>query len=162
MRIRELCIQYQLPSPLDLLYNPPPKTKFKSMVKSHVVNYWEIMLRLEAAQLRSLVHFKPLYMSLVKPHPIWTTCGSNPFEVNKAVTQARMLSGRYCTDQLARHWSKNREGICLLNGCSGDAVGSLEHILLQCPALHSTRVNLFRLCHVIAKKEPLVRQVRLS
>ena len=122
MRIRELCIQYQLPSPLDLLYNPPPKTKFKSMVKSHVVNYWEIMLRFEAAQLRSLVHFKPLYISLVKPHPIWTTCGSNPIEVNKAVTQARLLSGRYCTDQLARHWSKNREVICLLTGCSGDAI----------------------------------------
>ena len=144
------------------LYNPPPKIQFKSMVKSHVVNYWETKLRVEAAQLKSLVHFQPNYMSLVRPHPIWTTCGSNSFEVNKAVTQARMLSGRYCTDQLSRHWSRNREGICLLPGCSGLAIGSLEHILLQCPALHSTRVKLVRLCQDIADNYPNVRQTILS
>ena len=100
-------------------------------------------------------------MSLVKPNPIWTF-GSNPFVVNKAVIQARMLSGRYYTDQLSRHWSRNREGIFLLAGCSGLAMGYLEHILLYCPALHSTWVKMVRLCQDVAENYHLLWQIILS
>ena len=157
MKIRALCIQYQLQSPLEMLHNPPPKTKFKSIVKSQVIDYWEAQLRHEVSQLKSLTYFKPKYMSLVRPHPVWTTCGSNSFEVNKAIIQARMLSGRYCTDQLSRFWTKNRAGICQLQGCSGFALGSLEHLLLQCPALHLTRAKMFRLCLELADRHSLVK-----
>ena len=75
------------------------------MVKSKVINYWEAYLRSKALSMResSLKYFRAEYMSLTRPHPIWSTCGSNPYEINKAVVQARMLSGRYVTDQLARH-----------------------------------------------------------
>ena len=66
MKIRALCIQYQLQSPLEMLHNPPPKTKFKSIVKSHVIDYWEAQLRHEASQLKSLTYFKPQYMSRVR------------------------------------------------------------------------------------------------
>ena len=69
-------------------------------------------------------------MSLSWPHKIWTTCGLNPFEINKAVVQARMLSGRYITDNLSRHWNQNKLGLCIIPGCTGDDVGSLEHYLL--------------------------------
>ena len=143
MQVRELSIMYGLPSPLSLLHSPLSKPKFKSLVKSHVINYWEIKLHSEAMELPSLKYFNPNYMSLTKPHPLWLSCGSNPFEVNKAVVQARMLSGRYPTDQLSRHWNQqNRAGYCLLQGCSGKAEGSLEHIILHCPALLSTRLVL--------------------
>ena len=91
-------------------------------------------------------------MSLVKPHPIWTTCGSNPFEVNKAMIQARMLSGRYITDQLARHWTQNAAGVCLLPGCPNNVSGTIEDLLLHCPALQPTRQKMVNLCHDIARK----------
>ena len=94
MQIRELCLQYSLPSPLSLLQLPPPKTKYKRLVKSHIIDFWELKFRADAAPLDSLLYFNPNFMSLLRPHPIWTTCGSNPFEVNKAITQARMLLGR--------------------------------------------------------------------
>ena len=42
--------------------------------------------------------FKPKFMSLTCPHPLWTTCGSNLFEINKAFTVSRMLSGQYISD----------------------------------------------------------------
>ena len=85
--------------------------------------------------LSSLEHFRPSYMSLSTPHPLWTSAHS-PYEVQKAVIQAWMISGRYCTDKLARHWSsRNPSGLCLLPGCDGLHVGSLEHILLHCQAL---------------------------
>ena len=80
-------------------------------------------------------------MSLSSPHPIWTSANS-PFEVRKAVVSARMLSGRYRVEMLCRHWSRsNREGLCRLPGCDGCA-GTVEHLLLHCPALAATRLKL--------------------
>ena len=159
MQIRELCLQYRLPSPLSLLQSPLPKQRFKSLVKSLVLDYWEMKLRADAQPLDSLQYFNPKFMSLIRPHPIWTTCGSNPYEVNKAVIQARMLSGRYITDQLARHWTRNTAGTCQLEGCSPQAIGSLEHILLQCPALHSTRQKVVRHCLEVAENFTPVRDI---
>ena len=98
-------------------------------------------------------------MSLQKSHPLWQTCGSNPFEVNKAVIQARMLSGRYQTDQLARHWSSNSQGICPLPSCTGKSVGSLEHILLFCPALQSARNRMFLLAFEVSQESELLHTV---
>ena len=159
MRIRELCIQYGLPSPLAMLQSPIPKSKFKSLVKSLVLDYWEVKLRSDALSLPSLEFFHPYYMSLVKPHPLWTTCNANPFEVNKAIVQARMLSGRYPTDKLVRHWSMNKSGVCLLPGCSGTALGNLEHLLLHCPALQSTRLRMMQLSLSVTSMYPPVADI---
>ena len=109
------------------------------------MNHWEIQLREESRQLTSLQYFRPEFMSLNRPHPLWTTCGSNPFEVHKATTQSRMLSGRYMTDKLRRHWSGDIYGLCRLPTCTGTAVGSLEHLLLDCPALQLTRTKMEQL-----------------
>ena len=100
LHIRELCLLYQLPHPMSLLEEPPTASIYNSLVKSKIVDYWEIRLRAEALQLKSAPFFNPTFMSLAKPHPIWVSCGSNPFECHKAVTAARMLSGRYFTDNL--------------------------------------------------------------
>ena len=110
----------------------------------------------------SLKYFKAEYMSLCHPHPIWTTCGSNSFEVNKAVVQAKMLSGRYVTDKLSRHWSHNKSGICCLPGCSGQETGSLEHLMLFCPALSTTRSSLLDLSLSVASESNLISDIILS
>ena len=156
MRIRELCIQYSLPSPMSLLLEPLPKTHYKSLVKSSVLSYWLAKLRAKAASLDSLRYFRPEYMSLVKPHPIWSSCNSNPYEVNKAIIQARMLSGRYPTDKLCRHWTYNRTGLCILQGCNGESLGSLEHLLLSCPALQPSRHTSIDFLLSVAQEYPIV------
>ena len=79
-------------------------------------------------------------MSLSKPHPLWTSCSNNSYEVSRAVVQARMLSGRYKTDRLTRHFSQNSDGSGLL--CNEGADGSIEHLLLHCPSLSHTRQNM--------------------
>ena len=154
LQVRDLFVKYTLPSPLTLLDCPMTKLSYKKLVKSKVIDFWETHLREEAANLREnpLRYFKAEYMSLTKPHPIWLTCGSNPFEVHKAVTQARMLSGRYVTDQLSRHWTKNSSGLCSLTGCTGQDLGSLEHILLFCPALSDARLRVIELCRKVASE----------
>ena len=87
--------------------------------------------------------FKPQYMSLVTPHPLWVTAGSSPYEVTKAEVQAKMLSGRYRTERMCRFWSANRFGYCLAPSCSGQCQNEdLLHILCHCPSLHQSRENL--------------------
>ena len=106
IQIRKLSSMYDLPSPLAVLASPLSKTSYKSMIKSRVTDYWERLLRKSAAPKDSLLYFNPDFMSLRKCHPIWTSCSANPFEVNKAICQARLLSGRYQCDWACRHWSR--------------------------------------------------------
>ena len=144
LALRQLCHQYSLPDPLLVLQSPLSKYQWKNLCKSKVIDWWEQKLRAEADLLPSLQHFKPSFMSLSTPHPIWTSAGS-PYEVGKAVVAARMLSGRYRTDYLARHWNKtNPDGLCRLPGCSNE-VGNMEHILLHCQALQESRSRIVSL-----------------
>ena len=137
--IRSICHQYKLKDPLLILQSPPSKLSWKSTTRSKVVDVWEIKLRAQVEFLPSLKYFQPAFMSLSSPHPMWASARS-PFEVRKAVVVARMLSGRYRTDRLARHWSaSNPSGVCQLPGCSGQTLGTLEHILIYCPALQTAR-----------------------
>ena len=102
-------------------------------------------------------------MSLTKPHPIWSSCGSNPFECHKAVIASRMLSGRYLTDKLQRHWTENKSGFCLLPACeSSDADGTLEHLLLFCPSLNNTRERLLELVSSVCLEDESISTILKS
>ena len=81
-------------------------------------------------------------MSLLKPHPIWTTCGANSYETNKACIQAKYLSGRFRTDKLLSHFSSKNSLHCQLHP-EQPVVGDLEHHLVLCPALQERRALLF-------------------
>ena len=140
-QIRNLCLQYQLPHPVELLDNPPQKDQFKRKLKSQVTSYWESKLREECSLLPSLRYFNPAFMSLANPHPLWTTAGSSPFEVNKACVQAKMLSGRFRTENLCRFWSSNKKGFCLAPQCENE-VEDIEHILTRCKSLEGPRKRL--------------------
>ena len=145
LTIRDVCLQYGLLDPLLILQSPPSKLSWKNLTKSKVVDWWEIKLRGEIEFLDSLKYFHASYMNLTTPHPLWSSAGS-PYEVRKAVIAARMVSGRYRTDRLARHWSKsNPSGFCQLPACTGEQDGTLEHLLLHCPALSEARSRVIKL-----------------
>ena len=82
-------------------------------------------------------------MSLSNPHPLWSTCGSNSFEISKAIVQAKMLSGRYRSDKLLKHFDKNISGQCSL--CICPCEGSVEHLLISCPTLSQCRQQQFEM-----------------
>ena len=155
LQIKDLCLQYFLPHPLLLLDNPPLKEPYKKMVKTKVIEYWELQLRCEASKLDSLKYLNTTFLSLQFPHPLWTTCAANPFEVSKAVIQARMLSGRYRSDHLARHWTSNKMGYCQLPQCIGkNTPGTLEHILVSCPSLSECRQKMSALWTTLCQVNP--------
>ena len=134
-QVNELCQQYSLPGPLQVLNNPPSKESFKKKAKLLVLDWWNTKFREDILRLPSLQFFRADFMSLATTHPIWTSAGSSPYEIRKATVQARMLSGRYRTYWLRRHWSGDSTGACLIPGCSG-MPGTLLHIATgECPGL---------------------------
>ena len=147
-QIAELCSLYQLPDPLRLLSSPLPKVQFKREVKKKITHYWETLLRTEAAPLRSLKYFKPDLYSLTKAHYMWTTAASNPHECSKSSILSKMVSGRYRTEMLCRHWSDNRAGYCRAPTCHR-VPGTLEHLLVACPAISLVREGLY--CMMLEK-----------
>jgi hypothetical protein len=159
IQLRDICLLYGLPHPLHLLQSPLSKSAFKKLVKSSILDYWESKLRLEASPLTSLAYFRPEFHSLLHPHPILWTAGPNPYEVSKAVVQCRMLSGRYRTELLARHWSSNKQGFCQAPSCT-EICETLEHILLWCPSYQSTRENLMKLW--LQFPNPIITQLTRS
>ena len=140
-QIHDLCLKYSLDHPHSMLTNPPAKSAFKNKVKKAVTEYWEDTLRGEASSLDSLSYFLPLNYNLQEPHPLWTTAGSNIFECHKSSVLAKMISGRFRTEYLARHWTSNRQGHCQLESCHG-VVGDLEHLLIGCSGLETVRARM--------------------
>ena len=101
---------------------------------------YHVCLHEEASLLPSLTFFHPQFMSLTKPHPIYSTCGTNPFEANKAKCMATFLSGRFISDYMSRHWDpSNTQGICKLCLLSP---GHTIHILTLFISLQAVRSKL--------------------
>ena len=145
VNIRKLCNQYNLETPLSILENPPEKSSFKSLITSKIVDYWNNMFRVEIKSLSLLQHFRIEFMSLVKPHPVWTTCENNPFEVNKAIIMATMMSGRYKTDYLSRHWNpENPLGLCMHCGNISRKTGTLFHYFVECEHFQEMRERIYQ------------------
>ena len=113
------------------------------MCKLKVIEYWRKELQNDASQLISLRYFKPEFLTLNTPHPIFSTLNGNPYETKKAKIQARFLSGCFRKEKLCRFWSKNKAGICLLDSCKSDeTTEDLEHIIYTCGSLSEKRTKL--------------------
>ena len=158
--IRDLCLQYSLPHPLKLLQSAFSKDQFKSMVKKSIINYWEVKLRAEAALLPSLEYFHPQYMSLISPHPVWTTAGPLSYHVAMSTVQATMISGRYRTEMLCSNWSPNSTGCCQAPSCQGlDLQEDLHHILAVCSSLQPSRYRLVDFTSKFCLKYPVIEPI---
>ena len=108
--LRQTASQYSLPDPLQILVSPPPKLQFKAKVKSAINDFWHVTLVRQAASLPSLFYFRLPFLPLgAGSHPVCWTCGSSSSAVWAANVQAKMLSGRYRSCWLHRHWTGESE-----------------------------------------------------
>ena len=84
----------------------------------------------------------------------------NPYEVKKACVQAKMLSGRFRTCWLSRHWSGDSSGSCSLPYCLLDPTpGTLPHILIECQDLAIPRQRVFSLWAAFIRDKPILLPV---
>jgi hypothetical protein len=156
--IRTHCYTYNLPHPLLLLKNPLSKEAFRNLVKSNITDYWQTKLRAHSATLeeKSLKFFKPQFMSLSHPHPMWSTAVTS-YKVNKCVVVARMLSGRFRCGSLLRHFSQHISGLCELCGIE---LEDMPHILLpRCPHLQDRAGVLLRFAKETLSSSPKASQI---
>ena len=133
---------------------------FKKLCRLKVTEFWHNDLSKKAANLPSLKYLKPSYLSLLSPHPIWTSLDGNPYQARAARIQALFLTGRYRSERLCRFWSGNREGICLLDPCNAEKLSEdIEHIVLQCPALTEVRRRLIRFTKDYVSDKPVLKLI---
>ena len=134
-QVRGLSQQYSLPDPLQTMVSPPPKKTYKCCVKTTISAYWRDCLIAEAQALPSLRFLRVNFLPLGRgAHPVWWTCSSSASAVRAATVMAKLLSGRYRSCWLRRHWT-NESGACRLPGC-GLVPGDVPHLLSgECPAL---------------------------
>ena len=155
---RDLCLQYGLPHPIELLQTNQSKEQVRNLMKKAVLSYWEQKLRDEAEPLLSLEYFKPQFMSLTSPHPILTTAGSNSYQTAMSTVQALMLSGRYRTELLCSKWAPQSSGSCLTPTCKGLGIPEgLQHILVSCGSLEETRKGLTAFTDKQSAKHPEIK-----
>ena len=161
-QVRDLSQKYSLPDPLQTMISPPTKKAFKSDVKAAISSFWRISLIAEAEPLTSLrymrLHFLPLGCGA---HPLWWTCHSSSSAVRSATVMAKMLSGRYRSCWLRRHWTQET-GACRLPGC-GQVPGDVAHLLsAECTALQPyMATTLHNICDMLAP-HPLLKHHVLS
>ena len=143
-QLRDICILYNLPHPLEFLELKYSKTIFKKLTKLAVITYYTNKFKTDAANLRSLKYFKFDKIGIRSVHPIFATCGTNPYEIEKAVVQSRLLSGMYKFERRKRHFTNtnNPDGICSLHLCQEEDsrhFGDIESFFLGCPSLGKAR-----------------------
>ena len=121
---------------MDVLAEPPSRGKWKRQINCQVQTFWLAKVRAQAAALPSISHFRSTHLSLSSPSPLISLCKSSHHEIKKLTVQLRMLSGRYRTCWLRRHWSGNMSGDCEVPGCTPGTPGTLVHIATgQCTGL---------------------------
>ena len=141
LQVKRLCLQYALPDPLDILASPPSRSEWKRLVNRQVQTYWREKILAQAAALPSISHLRSTHLSLSSPSPLISLCKSSQHEIRKLTVQLRMLSGRYRTCWLRRHWSGNISGNCEVPGCSPGTPGTLAHIATgQCAGLTAATI----------------------
>ena len=72
--------------PPTWISSQPTKMQVKTMVKAAVLQFCLNKIRAKADALTSLQYLKTRFMGLTKCHPMFTSCGSSPWEVEKATT----------------------------------------------------------------------------
>ena len=158
-QVRDICIQYQLPHPLQLFSSPMKKERFKTLCKQRVSEYWHRKLT-HQADFPSLSFLQPDFLSLSSPHPIFTSLDGNPYQAKAARIQSLFLSGPYRSEELCRFWTQNRDGFCLLDSCKDLHIReNIQHILLHCDGLTEVRRRLVAFTRKFADDKPVLKKI---
>jgi hypothetical protein len=135
MHLQNLLIHYGLPTIYNLLESPPQKPAWAKQVRTTITNAWEVTIKDEASQMKTLSF---LTLENCRPgnvHPIWQLGSSCGQEVAKATIKVRLLVQRY--PLYSSRTSGKQYGkpcpLCL------STYETIEHFLLLCPALDSVR-----------------------
>ena len=126
---------YGLPSAFKLLCYQPPKDKWRATVKKSVLSEWEVRLKSEARNMKTLCFVNLKACSLSEPHPVWALGPADVITVVKASTKVKLMTQRYPL-YYSRTAGGNYGHPCPL--CH-HVQETMEHFLLHCQPLEYKR-----------------------
>ena len=139
-RVRRTLRKYNLPTPYDLLENPPTKEKWRKTVTVAIHKYWRDKISTEASTKSTLKYLNCDSYVPGQLHHLWASTEPNHLDIKKSQLKARILVGRYnLQTNLAKF--KNSSPTCDL--CLKEDE-DLTHFLLRCPKLQHTRPGYLR------------------
>ena len=94
IKVKELLMNYGLPSPYELLSSPPTKAAWKNLTTTTAIDtYWQTKWQDDHAEKSSLKHLNINACKIGTPHHLWSTPDCR--EVEKAAIKARLITGTY-------------------------------------------------------------------
>ncbi|CAG2216073.1 unnamed protein product [Mytilus edulis] len=133
----EIANIYDLPSPYDIIDNPPGKQLWKNLVNKTVGDHCIKQMISEAKSKSTLARLNYENVKEGKIHNIWKSCGTNPYAITSASLKAKLATG---TIYLQYHRAKFSNGhvspICQL--CAEEEEDIL-HFILKCSKLQYIR-----------------------
>ena len=135
--IKKNLYKYGLPSPYELLENPPSKYVWKKAVNGKLVEYWKERLASETLKKTSLKFWNPNNIEYNVCSQIWARAGRDTVSVHKANIHVKLLSGTYILQKnKARFNQYEVSSLCPLCGIEPE---DLVHFMLTCEKLEEAR-----------------------
>ena len=145
--LTKIASNYGFPTPLSVLLNPGPTSRYKNPVKTAITASCHSAITLNTSLLPSLSLFYPNFLLLgLGPHPLLTTCSSE-YSIYAANIQAKLFSRRYCSDTMSSHWTYLTKA-CRLHGCPASLL-DMVHQLTSCKFL-------------VPKLQTVIERIKLS
>ncbi|VDI18845.1 Hypothetical predicted protein [Mytilus galloprovincialis] len=136
-KVAEIADQYNLPSPHDLIDNPPIKETWNKLVNQTISSHFILTLQQESENKSTLKYLNLSDTVPGKPHNIWTSCGNEPFAIIMAHLKAKIAVGTIVLQSSkAKHSKSEVSPICQLCHIETE---DMIHFLIKCTVLKTTR-----------------------
>jgi hypothetical protein len=159
MDIIQIAYKYGLPSPLDILENPPPKFIWKKQVRTAVDYFWCTKLKADAGTKSTLKFLDCSNMNNGKPlpHSVWTTVNPIARDVQRAHIHTKIVMDTYILQTHRSRYSEAKESaICPLCKLAPE---DRIHFLGSCPDTQSIREWFREQTGLVGGPEELARVV---
>jgi hypothetical protein len=122
---------YELPPFTEVMNGHFKKIEWKGIVKKSINIYWNTKLQLDCQSKSSLSLLSTTSLEMGKTHIVWDSINNSVWDVRKAITKARMLTGTYMLQTLKSKFNQSEVDptcpICRLE------TETITHVITSCP-----------------------------
>jgi hypothetical protein len=122
---------YELPPFTEVMNGHFKKIEWKGIVKKSINIYWNTKLQLDCQSKSSLSLLRTTSLEMGKTHIVWDSINNSVWDVRKAITKARMLTGTYMLQTLKSKFNQSEVDptcpICRLE------TETITHVITSCP-----------------------------
>ena len=128
VKVKALLAKYSLPSPFELIGNPPTKTVWKTLTADAIKTFWQDQWLLDQIEKSSLKYLNMKACKIGSPHHVWSSLSPDVREVERLLL---------------------KQELSLAHMCSNPTVTSTTSIVLTQPA-SSVNLRLKMLCTLLS------------